>query len=125
MARSLADRLFYAVVGLLAACALIILVGPVLVALITSLTSSAGLKFPPPSFSLRWYAALFDRTLSAHIHQAALNSLTVAATATLLAVCIAVPAALALRAVSPRRAAILDTAFMSPLVLPLLAYGLA
>ena len=125
MARSLADRLFHAIVGLLAGCALLILVGPVLIALITSFTSSAALKFPPPSFSLRWYVALFDRTLSAHIHQAALNSLTVAAAATLLAVCIAVPATLALRASAPRRAAMLDTAFMSPMVLPLLAYGLA
>src|SRR3954469_5818382 len=125
MARSLADQLFYAVVGLLAGCALVILVGPVLIALITSFTSSAALKFPPPSFSLRWYAALLDPTLSTHIHQAALNSLSVAASATLLAVCIAVPAALALRTATPRRRAILDTVFMSPLVLPLLAYGLA
>ena len=125
MARSLPDRLFYAVVGLLAGCALIILVGPVLIALITSFTASAALKFPPPSFSLRWYAALLDPTLSTHIHQAALNSLTVASSATFLAVCIAVPAALALRTAGPRRGAILDTVFMSPMVLPLLAYGLA
>ena len=125
MARSLADRLFFAVVGVLAGCALIILVGPVLIALVTSFTSSAALKFPPPSFSLRWYAALLDPTLSTHIHQAALNSLTVAASATAIAVCIAVPAALALRTAAPRRGAILDTVFMSPLVLPLLAYGLA
>lgn len=125
MARSLPDRVFYAVVGLLAGTALIILVGPVLIALITSFTSSAALKFPPPSFSLRWYAALLDPTLSTHIHQAAMNSLIVASTATFLAICIAVPAALGLRATTPRRAAILDTAFMSPMVLPLLAYGLA
>lgn len=125
MARSLADRLYYAIVGLLAGIALIILVGPVLIALITSFTSSAALKFPPPSFSLRWYAALLDPTLSAHIHQAALNSLIVAASATFIAVSIAVPAALALRAASARRAAVLDTVFMSPMVLPLLAYGLA
>jgi putative spermidine/putrescine transport system permease protein len=125
MARSLPDRLFYAVIGSLAGCALIILVGPVLIALITSFTSSAALKFPPPSFSLRWYVALLDPKLSAHIHQAALNSVIVAATATLLAVCIAVPAALALRAAGSRRAAVLDTVFMSPMVLPLLAYGLA
>jgi putative spermidine/putrescine transport system permease protein len=125
MARSFTDRFYYAVVGLLAACALIILVGPVLVALTTSFTASAALKFPPPSFSLRWYVALLDPTLSAHIHQAALNSLIVASIATLLAVCMAVPAALALRAASPRWASTFDTAFMSPMVLPLLAYGLA
>jgi putative spermidine/putrescine transport system permease protein len=54
-----------------------------------------------------------------------LNSVIVAATATLLAVCIAVPAALALRSAGSRRVAVLDTVFMSPMVLPLLAYGLA
>jgi putative spermidine/putrescine transport system permease protein len=125
MARSLSDRLFYAVVGALAACALVILVGPVVIALVTSFTSSAALKFPPPSFSLRWYVALLDPALSGHIHIAALNSFIVALAATTLAVCIAVPAALALRTTGPRRAAMLDTVFMSPMVLPLLAYGLA
>src|SRR5437868_12541532 len=125
MPKSLPDRLYYAVVGLLAGCALVILVGPVLVALTTSFTASAALKFPPPSFSLRWYAALLDPALSTHIHQAALNSLTVAASATLIAVCLAVPAALALRGAAPRRAAFLDILLMSPMVLPLLAYGLA
>ena len=125
MARSLPDRLFHAAVGVLAGCAIVILVGPVVIALITSFTSSAALKFPPPSFSLRWYAALLDPALSTHIHQAALNSVTVAASATLIAVCLAVPAALALRDAAPRRAAFLDTILMSPMVLPLLAYGLA
>jgi putative spermidine/putrescine transport system permease protein len=125
MARSLSDRLFYAVIGSLAAFALVILVGPVVIALVTSFTASAALKFPPPSFSLRWYVALLDPAQSGHIHTAALNSFIVALSATALAVCIAVPAALALRTAAPRRAAILDTAFMSPMVLPLLAYGLA
>jgi putative spermidine/putrescine transport system permease protein len=125
MARSTSDLLYYVVVGLLAACALLILVGPVLVALATSFTSSASLKFPPPGFSLRWYAALLDPVLSGHIHRAALNSFIVALAATVLAVCIAVPAALALRTIDSARSAILDTIFMSPMVLPLLAYGLA
>jgi len=125
MVRPLSDILYYALVGLLAACALVVLIGPVLIALATSFTSSASLKFPPPGFSLRWYAALLDPVASGHIHHAALNSLIVALAATILSVCIAVPAALALRAIGPRGSALLDTLFMSPMVLPLLAYGLA
>jgi putative spermidine/putrescine transport system permease protein len=125
MVRSLSDKLFHLALGLLAACALVILVGPVLIALATSFTPSASLKFPPPGFSLRWYTALFDPVLSGHIHRAALNSAVVALAATLLSVSIAVPAVLALRAMGPRRGAVLDTLFMSPMVLPLLAYGLA
>ncbi len=125
MVRSRLDILFYALVGLLAAFALVVLIGPVLVALATSFTPSASLKFPPPGFSLRWYAALLDPVLSGHIHRAALNSLLVALTAMGLSVCIAVPAALALRSIGPRGSALLDTVFMSPMVLPLLAYGLA
>ena len=125
MARPFADLVYYAVIGLLAACALVILVGPVLIALVTSFTASAALKFPPTALSLRWYGALIDPVLSGHIHRAALNSLIVAAAATALSACIAVPGALALRALDPRWSAPLDTLFMSPMVLPMLAYGLA
>jgi putative spermidine/putrescine transport system permease protein len=125
MVRSFSDKIFYAVLGVLAACALVILIGPVLVALATSFTPSASLKFPPPGFSVRWYVALLDPVLSGHIHRAAVNSLVVALAATVLSVCIAVPASLGLRTVNPRAAAILDPVFMSPMVLPLLAYGLA
>ncbi|MGE0798869.1 MAG: ABC transporter permease [Lautropia sp.] len=125
MARSPSDRLYQVVVGLLACCALAILVGPVIVALLTSFTASASLKFPPPALSLRWYVALIDPVQSGHIHRAALNSVIVALVATSVSVCIAVPAALSLRRMKPRSAALLDTLFMSPMVLPLLAYGLA
>ena len=42
------------VVGLLATVAVIILVSPILVVLITSFTTAPSLKFPPPGFSLKW-----------------------------------------------------------------------
>ncbi len=120
-----ADLVFYAVVGLLALTAVVILVGPVLVVLLTSLTASASLKFPPAGLSLRWYYALLDPGHSGHIHRAAWNSVLVATIAMASATLVAVPASLALREMPRGRASLLDTLFMTPLVLPLLAYGLA
>ena len=67
------------VIGGLSGLALLILVLPVVVVLVTSFTDSLSLKFPPPAYSLRWYRSLFDPVKSAQIHTAALNSLIVAA----------------------------------------------
>jgi putative spermidine/putrescine transport system permease protein len=119
------DVSYQLVVGVLAALAILVLTGPVIVVLLTSLTTSASLKFPPPELSTRWYAALFDAVKSRHIHTAAANSLWVASMATLAATLLAVPAALALARLKTGAARSLEAAFMAPLILPTLAYGLA
>jgi putative spermidine/putrescine transport system permease protein len=93
--------------------------------LITSFTTSASLRFPPPDLSFRWYQALFDGTRSAHIHRAAGNSLWVASIATLGATILSVLAALAIGRARNPSARALEAAFLSPLILPSLAYGLA
>jgi len=106
----------------LSAIALVFLVAPTLIVLITSFTSSQSLKFPPDGLSLRWYAALLDADQMQH---AAWNSLVVALWTTLIALVFGTAAALAIaRSRSPwLRAA--DTLFMSPLLLPALAFGFA
>jgi putative spermidine/putrescine transport system permease protein len=111
-----------AVFGALSAIALVFLVAPALIVLITSFTSSQSLKFPPDGLSLRWYAALLDAD---QMQRAAWNSLVVASWTTLIAVVFGTAAALAIaRSRSPwLRAA--DTLFMSPLLLPALAFGFA
>jgi putative spermidine/putrescine transport system permease protein len=119
------DMSYAVVVGALALLALVILVGPVLIVLITSFTTSAALKFPPPDLSLRWYVELFDRTRSAHIHTAAGNTLWVASVATGLGTLMAVMAALSIARVDRPSARALEASFLSPLILPTLAYGLA
>jgi putative spermidine/putrescine transport system permease protein len=108
--------------GLLSAIALIFLIAPTLVVLITSFTASQSLKFPPDGLSLQWYAALLDADQMQH---AAWNSLVIAFWTTVLAVVFGTAAALAIaRSRSPwLRAA--DTLFMSPLLLPALAFGFA
>ncbi len=77
-----ADMSYTITVGLAAALAVMILVGPVIIVLMMSFSGSAALKFPPSEWSLRWYRDLFDSARSAHIHTAAGNSLWVAAVAT-------------------------------------------
>jgi putative spermidine/putrescine transport system permease protein len=120
-----ADWSFLVVIGLLACVGILVLVGPVIVVLLTSLTTSASLKFPPPQLSVQWYVALFDPVRSSHIHNAAYNSLWVASLATAAATLLAVPAALAIARLRSATARTLEAAFLAPLILPTLAYGLA
>ena len=110
------------VFGLLAAVALLFLVLPTAVVLLTSLTSSQSLRFPPPGFSLRWYVALLDAD---QMQRAGLNSLIVAFWTTLLSTICGTAAALAIaRSRSPMMRAA-DLLFMSPLLLPALSFGFA
>jgi putative spermidine/putrescine transport system permease protein len=119
------DMSYTLVIGVLASLALVILVGPVLVVLLTSFTDNRSLKFPPTGLSLHWYAELFDATRSRQIHRAALNSLEVAAWSTGLATLFGTMAALALARSKATWARMLDMVFMSPMILPGLAFGLA
>src|SRR5580700_1243654 len=111
-----------AVFGILSSVALIFLVAPTLIVLITSLTASESLRFPPSGLSLRWYAALIDAD---QMQRAAWNSLVVALWTTIISVVLGTAAALAIaRSREPlMRAA--DLLFMSPLLLPALAFGFA
>src|ERR1700724_414691 len=63
------------VFGALAAIAIVFLVGPTVIMLLTSFTASQSLKVPPDGLSLRWYAALLDAD---QMQAAAWTSLVVA-----------------------------------------------
>ncbi|MFW5698678.1 MAG: ABC transporter permease [Pseudomonadota bacterium] len=123
--RRFGDLAYWLLAGGLGGLALLILITPVVVVLLTSLTSEASLRFPPPALSLRWYVDLLDPIRSSHIHIAALNTLKVAAWSAGIAMVVATLAALWLHRHQGPAARIADTLFMSPLVLPLLAFGLA
>jgi len=123
--RRASDLCYSVVIGLLAGLGLLILVGPVLIVLLTSFTQSRSIKFPPAGLSLQWYRLLFDRVSSSQIHRAALNSLEVAIVAMAAATVLATLASVALARRSGPRVRALDTFFMSPLILPMLAFGLA
>jgi len=73
--------------------AIVFLIAPTALVLLTSFTSSPALKFPPPGYSLRWYAALLD---AEQMQQAAWNSLLVALWATAVSVVFGTAGALAI-----------------------------
>src|ERR1700745_1939272 len=79
------------VFGALAAIAIVFLVGPTLIMLLTSFTASQSLKFPPDGLSLRWDVALLDAD---QVQGAAWNSLVVAFWPTVLSVVLGTAAAL-------------------------------
>lgn len=127
MSRLLApgDRPLALLILALAGLGLLILIGPVVVVLLTSFTTSQALRFPPPGLTLRWYEALFDPVRSAQIHRAAGNSLLVAATVAAISTALATAAALAIARSRAAWTRVAEGSFLAPLVLPGIAYGLA
>jgi len=106
----------------LAVAAVVLLAAPTVVVIVVSFTNGYSLKFPPPGYSLRWYAALLDAW---QLQFAAANSIKIALWTTGLSMILGVAAALGI-ARSPRLSAkVLDSLFMSPLILPALAFGLS
>src|SRR6478672_13136753 len=110
------------VFGVLAAIAMVFLIGPTIVVILTSFTPSQSLRFPPDGLSLRWYWALLDAD---QMQRAAWNSLVVAFWTTVLSVVLGTAAALGIARSRSAFARACDVLFMSPLLLPALAFGFA
>lgn len=122
MRHSLADRVFAAIVAAGATAAIVLLLAPTVVVVVTSFTGGYSLKFPPPSWSARWYGEL----LTSHdIIGPALNSLKVALYATVAAGVLGTAAALGIARSRHKLARALDALFMSPMVLPSMAFSLS
>jgi putative spermidine/putrescine transport system permease protein len=123
-ARSRVERLSFGwVFGALAALSILLLMAPTVVVVITSFTSGFSLKFPPPGWSTRWYQALW--TESPEIVNAFVLSLKIASIATALSIVLAVAAALSIARRREPWARLVESLFLSPLMLPTLALGLA
>jgi putative spermidine/putrescine transport system permease protein len=117
------DRVSFTLVfGLLAALGILLLILPTFVVLVVSFTNSFSLRFPPPGYSLKWYLALADAW---QLQFAAWNSFKVALWTTAVSVVLGVAASLAIARSDTWKARVLDSLFMSPLVLPALAFGLS
>ena len=110
------------VFGLITAVAVVFLVAPTIVMLLTSFTATESLRFPPQGYSLRWYRALLDAD---QMQRAAWSSLVVATWTTIVSVILGTAAALAIARSASRWARVADVLFMSPLILPALAFGFA
>jgi putative spermidine/putrescine transport system permease protein len=106
----------------LTAVAMIFLIAPTIIVLLTSLTASESLRFPPSGLSLRWYYALIDAD---QMQRAAWNSLVIAVWTTLISVVLGTAASLAIARSRAKWVKAADLLFMSPLLLPALAFGFA
>jgi putative spermidine/putrescine transport system permease protein len=102
--------------------AMLFLLAPTVIVLITSLTASESLKFPPPALSFRWYYALLDAD---QMQRAAWNSLIIAFWTTVISVVLGTAASLAIARSNAKWVKVCDLLFMSPLLLPALAFGFA
>ncbi|RPH45231.1 MAG: ABC transporter permease [Burkholderiales bacterium] len=122
--RSRLERHSFALVfGVLCTVSIVLLMAPTVIVVVTSFTSGFSLKFPPPGWSWRWYLALWND--SPEILGAFVLSLQVAAIATSVSIVLAVAAALAIARRREAWARWVESLFLSPLMLPTLALGLA
>ena len=104
-------------VKIMAALVLLYLVFPILVVIPLSFSAGTYLSFPPPGFSLRWYANFFGRT---DWLDAASLSLWVGAAVMLLATALGAPAALALVRSDFRGKNFVTGFIISPLIAPVI-----
>ncbi|RPF27322.1 MULTISPECIES: ABC transporter permease [Georgenia] len=110
------------VMAALAVLAYVIMIVPILFVVATSFTAGGTLRFPPDGFSLRWFGAALEYE---PFMGALVSSLQLAALATVLALLLGVPVALAIhRGRIPGRN-LVEGLFLSPLIVPELVVGLA
>ncbi len=107
---------------LLAALVMIYLVVPTLIVVPMSFSGSETLKFPPPSFSLRWYIRYFSL---AEWRDPTLVSLKLAAITTLLATPLGTAAAYGLHVGNPPFAKVIRGILVSPLMVPVILFAIA
>lgn len=108
------------VFGLVVAGVFVFLLGPVVFVVLASFDESTFLTFPPSRFTLDWY-----RGLSAAFLASLKTSLIVAAATAVISTLVGVPAALGLVRGHFRGRQVLNTAMLSPLVVPTLVIGVA
>jgi len=122
MQRDWSEFSFRSVFALISLITIIVLIAPTAIILMLSFTAEESLHFPPTGYSFRWYAALLDAN---ELQSSALISLKVAAITVIVSVVLGVGAAVAIARSRALWARTLETLFMSPLILPALAFGFA
>ncbi len=100
---------------------LLFVVAPILFVFVYAFSSVSFAVFPPPGFSLRWFAKLFQQ---ADLLRAAGHSMIVALSATVISLLVGTLAALALVRYRFRGRELARAMFLSPLVVPRIAFGI-
>jgi putative spermidine/putrescine transport system permease protein len=98
------------------------LLAPLIVVVPISFSGDSYMMFPPSSWSIKWYGAIFR---DGKMTSAFWTSLLLAATVTAFSLVISLPAAYALVRGKPRGAELLSSLFTAPLLLPTIVLGLA
>src|SRR3954471_10339448 len=99
-----------------------ILLFPLVVVVAVSFTSGAGVDFPPPGLSLRWFEYIARRP---EFISGTVNSLILAIVTTLLALVLGTLASLAMVRYCFRAKSVLEALFLAPLVVPSLIIGVS
>jgi putative spermidine/putrescine transport system permease protein len=111
-----------AVPGILAGLAVVFIILPLPLVIISSFSDSRMITFPPTGFSLRWYTGILDRL---EYVRSFLLSLRLAFLSMLISVTIGTSAALGLVRYSFKGREIMRSLFLSPLMLPAVIIGIA
>jgi ABC-type spermidine/putrescine transport system permease subunit II len=99
-----------------------ILLLPLLIVVVISFTSGAGVDFPPPGLSTRWFEYIAHRP---EFVSGTVNSLILALVATVLALIVGVLASLGMVRYRFRGKAVIEALFLGPLIVPSLIIGVA
>jgi putative spermidine/putrescine transport system permease protein len=110
------------VLGALAIIGYMVMIVPILFVVAAAFSGGDSLQFPPESFSLKWFAAAASYK---PFMTALVSSAQLAVLATVLALIIGVPAALALQRSTFAGKGWVQGLFLSPLIVPELVVGLA
>ncbi len=114
MMRQILTRLFALAVYLF-------LLSPIVIVIAASFSTTPGLTFPPQGLTVRWYLDVVGRT---DYIEAFMNSVVLAACASLLALAISLPVAHVVVNYKFVGREFLDALMMSPLILPQLAFSI-
>jgi len=101
---------------------LLFMLAPIAFVVVFAFSSASYAIFPPPGYSVRWFVKLFQQE---PLFRAALNSLVVAVTATVTSLVVGTLASLALVRYRFVGRELLRTAFLAPLIVPRIAFGVA
>jgi putative spermidine/putrescine transport system permease protein len=99
-----------------------ILLLPLVIVVVISFTSGAGVDFPPPGYSLRWFEYIAQRP---EFVSGTVNSLVLAVVATVLALVLGILASFGLVRYRFRGKGVVEALFLAPLVVPSLIIGVS
>lgn len=98
------------------------LIAPLIIIAVTAFGGGAAIKFPIDSFSLKWFAAVFQRKSFITSFE---TSFEIAILATIVALLVGIPAAYALAKTSMRGRQFMKSVFLSPTIVPGIVVGFA